>query len=203
MAPEARPFPCRVCYRPSREGTLSDDLNSSLSQTVPELYHRLRESAAAYLGDGVGAGHTLQPTAVLHEALLRLSGSLHAEPEWWRDPERYFDLCTRVMRQVLVDYARRKAAKKRTADARGHLPVADPSGLPEETLLLIDSAIDGLREFDEDTARVVELKFYMGLTSAQVAKALGRSLSSVERDWRAGRAWLRRRLEADREEHTR
>lgn len=189
--------------RAEREGILSDDLNSSLSQTVPELYHRLREAAASYLGDGTGAGHTLQPTAVLHEAVLRLAGNGQTEPEWWRDPERYFELCTRVMRQVLVDYARRKAAKKRTADSRGPLPTTDPGGLPEETLLLIDSAIDGLRAFDEATARVVELKFYMGLTSAQVAKATGRSLSSVERDWRAGRAWLRRRLEADREEHTR
>lgn len=168
---------------------------------VPAMYHRLKAAAVMYLGEVGGAGHTLQPTAVLHEAMLRLSAGQRPEADWWRDPTRYFEVCTRVMRQVLIDHARWKSARKRSSGEAAPPTSSSREELPEEHFLAIDEAIEGLRGFDPSAAHVVEMKFYLGLSSPQVAKALNRSLSSVDRDWRAGRAWLRRRLESQAEEH--
>jgi RNA polymerase sigma-70 factor (ECF subfamily) len=184
---------------------------------APELYSLLRRAAADYLRESErpgGSDHTLQPTAVVHEALIRVFRT-YASPEtpldeqnWWREPRQFFGLCTGVMRHVLIDYARAKATAKRApqhgailgseaADAAADSPRQDfeRAGLSVEAIERIGRSINQLREADPYAAEVVELRFYLGLSIPQAAKAMNRSVSSIERDWRAARAWLRTTLE--------
>lgn len=197
--------------------TLPDQISSPFPTPAPELYSLLRRAAADYLRESErpgGSDHTLQPTAIVHEALIRVFRT-YASPEtpideqnWWREPRQFFGLCTGVMRHVLIDYARAKATAKRApqngavfgADAAetaaGPAPAQiDRPGLSVEVMERIGRSINQLREADPNAAEVVELRFYLGLSIPQAAKAMGRSVSSVERDWRAARAWLRSTLE--------
>lgn len=158
------------------------------------VYGELRSLAAHYLR-GERPGHTLQPTAVVNEAFLRLSQSA---PIQWQDRMHFFAIAARQLRRVLVNYARDRHAEKRGGD-RVRLGLTEVNGLSapqEKDLLDLDEALTGLEEADERAARVIELRFFAGLTEAEAAEALGISVATLKRDWAFGRAWLVRHLGA-------
>ena len=156
------------------------------------LYGELRRIADRLLRQE-GIGHTLQPTALLNEAWLKLSGSA-ATAKMQRD--HYLAVAARAMRQVLVEYARRRRAVKRGGD---QVPVtlADEQlgfSMPIDDLIALDDALARLAKLEERLARVVELRFFAGLEEEEVARALGVTTRTVQRDWVKARAWLQSEL---------
>ena len=160
----------------------------------PHLYDQLRRLARSLLR-GQAEAHTLQPTALVNEAYLKVFGGTTPE---FADRVHFLALMARVMRQVLVDYARSRAAAKRGGgrplplDAQPNTPAApatDPAGL-----LDLNLALDQLAAANPDLARVVELYYFGGLTADEIALVLSRSVHVVRHDLRAARAWLRREL---------
>ena len=133
--------------------------------------------------------HTLQATALTHEALIRLSGGHQVE---WKDRAHFLGVAARAMRQVLVDHARGKRRIKRGGDME-HLPLEearDAAISPDMDLVELDEALKRLAEEDERKAKVVELLYFGGLTAAEAGEVLGVTSRTVERDWRFARAWL-------------
>ncbi len=163
------------------------------SELLAALVAELRSIARGYLG-AQGANHTLQPTALVNEAFLKLFGS--ASLQNVHDRGHFFALAARVMRQILVDHARQRRAAKR--DGGGvQVTLGEDLGVDvvgDGELLDVDAALSELAELDPRQARVVELRFFAGLEVGEVAAALGLSVSTVEREWRAARAWLGRRM---------
>jgi RNA polymerase sigma factor (TIGR02999 family) len=159
----------------------------------PLVYAELRAIAAAAMRSE-RAGHTLQPTALVHELFLRLEAGA---PVAWQDRRHFFRLAAQAMRRLLVDFARRRLADRRGAGApHVELDAARDFAVrsdPEETVAL-DRALDRLAALDPRQAQVVELRVFAGLGQEEIATTLGLSLSTVERDWRGARAWLRREL---------
>jgi RNA polymerase sigma factor (TIGR02999 family) len=165
-------------------------------ELVPLVYDELRSGAARQLRrdrDG-----TLRPTALVHEAYLRLASQRGAT---WRDRAHFFLVAAQTMRRVLVDHARARGAAKR---AGGWLRVTLDEGIAAPTserspdVLALDAALAELGALDAGKARVVELRYFAGLTLEETAEALGVSESTVTRDWRFARAWLHRRLSEQR-----
>lgn len=158
---------------------------------TPTIYAELRSLARGYMRREA-PGHTLQPTALVNEACLRLLGS---NPEAV-DRAHFVALAARTMRQVLVDHARRKRAAKRIAPedrvelATGLVPAAEAA----IDVLALDDALNRLAEVAPRAARLVEIRYFGGLGTAEAAGALGVSRATADRDWRAARAWLRRAL---------
>lgn len=154
---------------------------------VDAVYPELRAIAQRQLGNE-RIGHTLQATALVNEAYLRLSGLDRIE---WRDRVHFVHMAARVMREVLVDHARRRAARKRDGGERVSLTaleLADGAGSVDITAL--DGALEALQRLDPDKARLVELRYFGGLTIEETAEALGSSPASVKRHWQVARAWL-------------
>lgn len=175
---------------------------------LPLVYDELRRLARARLRR-VPPGQTLQPTALVHEAWLRVAGrEERREPDreqarQWNDRGHFFAVAARAMRDIMVEDARRKDRLKRGGDRR-RVPVDGTEageGLaiepPADDMLALDEALDRLEREHPDHARVVMLRSFTGLTTPQTAEALGVSPSTVERSWRFARAWLREALEAD------
>ncbi len=161
------------------------------------LYGELRRIAASFMRDE-RPGHTLQPTALVHEAFLRLS-SQHVE---WQDRTHFLAIAAQTMRRILVDHARKRAAGKRgsgneaiTVDAGIDAPVEGAGDSLD--LIALDDALGRLAERDERAARVVELRFFGGLEVEEAARVLDISPASVKRDWSFARAWLGRELRGD------
>jgi len=138
------------------------------------------------------SGHTLQPTALLNEAFLRLSSGAMVRFE---DRVHFFALAARQMRRILVDHARRKGAEKRGADWTVTLVSDIPGVAPSLDILDVSAALDELEELDERTARVVDLRFFGGLTEEETAQALDVSPATVRSDWRFAKGWLLSRLD--------
>jgi RNA polymerase sigma factor (TIGR02999 family) len=141
-------------------------------------------------------GHTLQPTALVHEAYLKLVDQTRAD---WKGKTHFFAVGARVMRRLLVDHARERGAEKRGAGWRrvtlSGVFESDPGeGLAPERLLDLNAALERLSELDEREARVVTLRYFGGLTVEQVAEVLGVSRRTVDNDWRHAQAWLRHQL---------
>lgn len=158
----------------------------------PLVYDELRRLAASALRRE-RAGHTLQPTALVHEAFLRLANS----PETpWESHAHFVAIAARVMRRVLVDHARRRKAFKRgTGDVRVPLDDVDvPAATLDVDLVALDEALARLATFDERQARIVELRFFGGLSVPETAVLIGASERTVKRDWQVARAWLTREL---------
>jgi len=167
-----------------------------LTEPPPELfslvYDELRQLARRYLSRE-RPNHTLQPTALVHEAWFRLSGR-GAGP--WRDESHFFATAALAMRRILIDHARRRQADKRGGGRAIAGLDMEKLGVAvgDDYLLALDEALVRLAKFDERQAKVVELRFFAGLTVPEVAEVLGWSRATVERDWRVARAWLDREI---------
>jgi RNA polymerase sigma factor (TIGR02999 family) len=139
------------------------------------------------------AGHTLQTTALINEAYLRLIDAGQVE---WRNRAHFFGVAACAMRQILVAMARERGCQKRGGGARqvslDEAMVIDDG--PDEDLVALDEALEALAQFDARKAQVVEMRFFGGLTEAEIAAALDVSSETVRRDWRLARSWLRRKL---------
>jgi RNA polymerase sigma factor (TIGR02999 family) len=161
----------------------------AVEQLFPIVYDELRRLASSYL-NRERAGHTLQTTALVHEAYLKLADQ---ERAGWKTRAQFLGVAAQAMRRILVDHARTKKAAKRGGGAHG-IPLDDAVALFQERavdLVELDEAMERLRAMDEQKARIVELRFFGGLTSEEAAEVLGVSLRTVERDWAMARAWLR------------
>ena len=158
-------------------------------------YQRLRQIAYGFFR-GLPESQTLQATALVHEAYLKLadydSGVL-------ANDAHFVSLGARTMRQVLIDYFRRSGAVKR-GGAKRNITLSDaasPMTVPREDLIALDQAVGHLAEHNPRAATIVELKYFCGLTTTEVAEALSTSTASVEREWRRARAWLRMQLDVE------
>jgi RNA polymerase sigma factor (TIGR02999 family) len=159
-----------------------------------QVYDELHRVARRALR-GEGTGHTLTPTGLVHEAYFKLVDQTRVE---WQDRAHFFGVASRAMRQILVEYARRRGAVKRGGRVR---VVALEEGLvPEEeraeALLAVDEALTRLAGHDPAMARVVECRFFAGLSEEETAEATGTSLRTVQRQWRRAKAWLYQELTA-------
>jgi RNA polymerase sigma factor (TIGR02999 family) len=165
---------------------------AALGATVPLVYAELRR-LAHYHVNSERLNHSLQSTALVHEAFLRLVGG---EPVHVKNRAHFVAVASHVMRQILVDYARSRRANKRNGGLR--IAIEDLTDLPssqeEVPILAVDKALDGLSRVDERQSKVVEMKFFGGLSAPEIAQVLGISLATVERDWRTARIWLRREM---------
>jgi RNA polymerase sigma factor (TIGR02999 family) len=161
-------------------------------ELLPLVYDELRKLAAARMA-AESEGHTLQPTALVHEAWLRLVGS---EQQDWQNRAHFFAAAAEAMRRILIDNARRKLARKRGARAeRIDLDRVDVAAETDaESLLVINEAIEKLAVQDPQSAELVKLRFFAGLNYEEAAKALGISERSAKRCWTFARAWLYREL---------
>ncbi len=159
---------------------------------LPLVYDELRKLAAARLA-GEGNAHTLQPTALVHEAWLRLAG---AEKGAWENRGHFFGAAAEAMRRILIDRARRKQAQKRGAGlAAIDLDSVDVAATADdETLLRIDEALQKLAAQDAPAAELVKLRFFAGLSYEEAARAMGVSERTAKRCWTFARAWLYREL---------
>ncbi|MEZ6243128.1 MAG: ECF-type sigma factor [Phycisphaerales bacterium] len=166
---------------------------SATDALLPLVYDELHALAQSYFRSQP-AGHTLQPTALVHEACVRLLGT--EEGGGWNDRAHFFAVAAAAMRQILVNHALAKRAQKRGGD-RARVTLADSDVVaepPAVDLLDLDEALRELQRQHERMARIVELRYFGGLTASETAEALGVSRSTVEADWRFARAWLLDRL---------
>lgn len=167
---------------------------AATNDLFPLVYGELRGIAERFLKDE-RAGHTLQPTALVHEAYLRLVGPSDVG---WESRAHFFGAAAQAIRRILTDHARSKGRQKRGGGAAGStleegmLVSADAADAPD--MLELDEALNRLQSLDPDKARVVELRYFAGLTGEQTAMAMGVSPSTVARHWEFARAWLRREL---------
>ena len=164
----------------------------ALDTLLPLVYAELREMAHRYLGRE-RRDHTLQPTAVVHEAFLRLIKQRRVD---WKNRSHFFAVAAQSMRRILVDHARARAADKRGGGQTLIALDAAPSGETPRTvdLIALDDALGRLEKLDRAKASVVEMRFFGGLTIDETAEALGASPSTVKRDWTLARAFLYREL---------
>lgn len=172
--------------------------DSSTDQLFEVVYPELRRLAASYMA-GERTGHTLQPTALVSEAYLKLADVSRID---WRGKTHFFAVGANIMRRLLIDHARGRGRVKRGGDWKrvtlAHSVVAGGSeiGLDASELLNLDRALEKLHGLDKRQARIVELRFFGGLSVAEVAESLGVSKRTVEGDWAHAKAWLRRELSA-------
>ena len=154
---------------------------------VPIVYDELRRLAHHYMR-GERAGHTLQTTALVNEAYLRLAG---IDALQWRDRAHFFAMAATLMRRVLVDYARQRGREKRGAGlAVTSLDEHAVAPQPEVDVVALDAALERLAAVDPQQSRVVELRFFAGLSVKETAEALGVSPATVKRDWATAKLWL-------------
>jgi RNA polymerase sigma-70 factor (ECF subfamily) len=164
---------------------------TALERLTPIVYHELHRLAAAYLRRE-RPDHTLQPTALIHEAYVRL---VDQNVPAFNDRAHFFGLAAHLMRQILVDFARARKAVKRGSGNKVDLDEAQHlSTTPSDDVLVLHDALDRLAAFDARKAQVVELKYFGGLTRTEVAEALGLTLATVKRDLALAEAWLRREM---------
>jgi RNA polymerase sigma factor (TIGR02999 family) len=166
----------------------------ALEKLMPLVYDELRRLANNYLRREP-AGHTLQPTALVNEAYLKLVGQRKVN---WQNRAHFFAISAKLMRRILVDHARQRQAVKRGGSDQQRLSITSAETIvkqPAIDLLALNEALDELAEMDPQQGRIVELKFFGGLSIEETAEVLSISHATVERDWKLARAWLRRQLE--------
>ena len=164
----------------------------ALDRLLPLVYEELRRQATRYLRRE-RPGHTLQTTDLINEAYLRL---VEAQDVPWQSRAHFFGVAANLMRRILVEHARRREADKRGGSLI-RVPLDEASAATDETdvdLLAVDEALDRLALMDEQQARIVELRFFSGLSVEETAEVLGVSTKTVKRDWSAARAWLAREI---------
>ena len=158
------------------------------AKLIPLIYGELRRLAAHYLR-GERPGHTLQPTALVHEAYMRLTKTQRVD---WRNRSHFFATAATVMRRILVDYARARQAGKRQG-IQDTLILEDEfvaSPVRSSDLLALDDALDRLNRLNPRQSKIVELRFFGGLNEEETGTVLGISARTVKRDWRVAKAWL-------------
>ena len=163
----------------------------ALDRLLPLVYAELRRVAARQLRRE-RAGHTLQPTALVHEAYLRLVEQRNVD---WQNRAHFYGVAAQVMRRILVDHARRQKARKRGNGAQ-RVPIEDIAerAATEVPVLALDYALGRLEKLDPGLAHIVELRAFGGLTIDEVAHVLNVSPSTAKREWRTAKAWLRHEL---------
>jgi RNA polymerase sigma factor (TIGR02999 family) len=167
--------------------------DEALAVLTPLVHLELRRIARRAMR-GERPDHTLQATGLVNECYLRLADGSAIE---WRDRSHFFALSARLMRRILVDFARERQAAKRGAGA-AHTSDADPTAaLPGRDLVALDDALAALAAIDPRKSQVVEMRFFGGLDTDEIASALGVSSKTVLRDWQLAKAWLRNELAAD------
>jgi RNA polymerase sigma factor (TIGR02999 family) len=166
---------------------------SALDALLPAVYPELHRQAEGYMR-GQPAGHTLQATALVHEAYLKLVDQTKVE---WRSRAHFYGVAAKAMRSILIDHARARQAAKRGAGAERLTldPARDaPGKTPPVDVLDLDEALQRLAELDPDKARLVELRYFGGLSIEEAAEVLEVSPATLKRHWNTARAWLRREL---------
>ncbi len=169
----------------------SDGDRTAPDELLPLVYDELRKLARHYL-ENERADHTLQATALVHEAYIRL---VDWENVSWENRAHFFAVAAGVMRKILVDYARQKKAQKRGDGQKLALDDAVSFASEREVdLVALDDALESLAKFDKTQARIVELRFFGGLTIEETAEVLRISPSTIKREWGLAKAWLRREI---------
>jgi len=170
----------------------SDGDREALDKLIPIVYTELRRQAAGYLRRE-RPGHTLQTTALIHEAYLRL---IDQKDVRWQNRAHFFAIAAQLMRRILVDHARsRQAAKRGGSDIKLPLEATMIASEGSEVdLVALDEALERLAAIDPQQGRVVELRFFSGLSVEETAEVLGVSTRTVKRDWNVAKAWLRREI---------
>jgi RNA polymerase sigma factor (TIGR02999 family) len=181
---------------------LSREAPESMGRLIPAVYDKLKRIAHRQLA-AEARGHTLSTTAVVHEAYLRLAEQSQLA---WADRGQFFAIAARVMRRILIDYARQHRATRRGGPRRAMIPLEllEDGDSPSisvvdraDSLVALDEALEGLHRMDPRLARVVECRFFAGLSEAETSEALGVSKRTVSRDWRMARTWLHEALRND------
>ena len=163
-------------------------------ELLPLVYRELKKRASGYLRRE-RPDHTLQPTALVHEAFLRLAGQDRVA---WQNRAHFYAIAAKVMRRILVDHARQRQASKRPnaglrVDLGEDIPDPEPAGYD---VLALDQALSDLTRLDERQGRIVELRYFGGLSEQEVADTLSVSRATVTREWKRARAWLYHRMTA-------
>ncbi|MCB9853340.1 MAG: sigma-70 family RNA polymerase sigma factor [Phycisphaerales bacterium] len=174
---------------------ISDGDRDAAKELLPLVYADLRDRASLYFRNQP-ADHTLQPTALVHEAYLKLIDSQDAK---WNDRTHFCAVAATAMRQILIDHARRRKLARDARESQATMMNA-PSGDWTVDLLDLDGALNRLATLDERHARIVELRFFGSLTIEQTARAMEVSDSTIEKEWRKIRAWLIREMAGERAE---
>lgn len=166
-----------------------------LDQMLPVVYEELHRLATQYLSREA-TGHTLQPTALVNEAYLRLVDQRRVD---WRNRAQFLGVAASMMRRILVNHARDRAALKRGGDAEqvSLSLLESPSGRPDVDLIALESALERLAALDQRKSRVVELRFFGGLTTEEIGEVLQISGATVEREWAFARVWLYDAIEGE------
>jgi RNA polymerase sigma factor (TIGR02999 family) len=169
--------------------------NHASEQLLPLVYDELRRLASARMSQEA-AGHTLQPTALVHEAWLRLVGG---QKPSWENRAHFFGAAAAAMRRILIESARSKSRLKR-GSGQALLDIADLdviAALPDDKILLVDEALEQLKSEDPEKAKIVMLKFFAGLTNEQTAEILNVNERTVRRQWEFAKAWLFDRIRGE------
>lgn len=168
---------------------LTDCNEEVVNQILPHIYDELRRLASSYLRRE-RSNHTLQPTALVHEAYMKLIDQSRVK---WQNRAHFFGIAAQVMRRILMDHARKHTAEKRGGDAE-LLPIEEEilivSHDKSAELIALDDALQQLAEMDERKARIVELRYFGGLSIEETAEVLRVSVPTVNREWRMAKAWL-------------
>ena len=167
----------------------------ALDALLPLVYEELRKQAAGYLRRE-RVGHTLQTTALIHEAYLKLVDQKNVH---WQNRAHFFGIAAQLMRRILVDHARtKKRAKRGGSDIRVTFNDANLMGQAKDLdIVALDEALNRLAEIDEQQSRIVELRFFSGLTVEETAEVLAISPATVKRDWSMAKAWLHREISGE------
>jgi len=165
---------------------------SAFCDLFPLLYAELRRLAQSYLS-GENPGHTLQGTALVHEAYLRLLGQSQVD---WESRGHFFAVAAKAMRRILVDHARKQQTKKRNPGIKLHLDEFAVLGPDCAIYDQLDEALERLATLDKRRAQVVELRYFGGMSGEEIAQYLAISTATVQRDWLIARSWLYRELKA-------
>jgi RNA polymerase sigma factor (TIGR02999 family) len=192
MLPEAAPDVTQLLVNWSRGD------QAALEQLMPLVYGELRRLAAAYLRRE-RSNHTLQSTALVHEAFMRMVSQQEVQ---WKNRAHFYGIAAQMIRRILVDYARSQRAEKRGAGAvklELDEAMAVVQSAPEINLLGLNDALERLAQLDERQSRVVELRFFAGLSIEETAEVMHLSPASIKREWQTARAWLYREMSTARD----